>query len=188
MSPKPEETEFDKFMLDSTAKIAGNVSAFEKKMSLPPTPASRMNQIVLVVANELLNANSFDTNPTAMMFRMTEQTSKTTVLIYEMLRLKREAGSASFTPEFLARSRDVTRRHAAANGPPDAKKSVSRVLDEVHELTLAGTDGHKAEEACDVMLTCVALLHNLGLSDVEIGRLLSETLSKAERKAPGEAG
>ena len=92
----------------------------------------------------------------------------------------------AFTAEFLERSRDVTRRHVAANGPPDAKDSVLRVLDEVHELTLARTDGHVAEEACDVVLTCVALLHGLGLTDPQIGLLLSETLSKAERKAPHE--
>ena len=178
------ETEFDKYMLDSTAEIAKHVTAFEREMLLPTTPASEMAEIVVNVGGKLVKNGTFDTDPTTVMFKMIEQSSKMFILLQEVERARKDK-TASFTPEFLARSRDVTKLHMVANGPPDAKDSVLRVLDEVHELTLAKTDGHIAEEACDVVLTCLALLHNLGLTDSQIGLLLSTTLAKAERKAPG---
>lgn len=176
-------TEFDKYMLDSTAEIAKHVAVFEKEMSFPTTPASEMAKIVVNVGGKLVKNGTFDTDPATVMFRMIEQSAKMFILMQEVERARKDK-TASFTPEFLIRSRDVTRLHMVANGPPDTNASVLRVLDEVHELTLAKTDGHIAEEACDVVLTCLALLHGLGLTDSQIGLMLSETLAKAERKAP----
>lgn len=91
----------------------------------------------------------------------------------------------SFAQRFLERSRAVTGRHVAARGKWSPHAAVGRILEEADELKLASTDGHAAEEACDVMLTCLALLHTLGLTDSQIDFMLSSTLSKAERKAPG---
>lgn len=93
----------------------------------------------------------------------------------------------NLTPEFLDRCRKITKAFIKKNDGIEwsLNEQLLHIYSEVGEVQRAmrnGSISNLHEELCDVILTCITMFDQLGVSYEEIQKMMEYTLNKVETR------